>query len=107
MFKGLYISSDASIIEKTKRTTEDDFKQILGGNCYIYSIGNHYKIIYNKHSEEENQFLNSIVYHTNIFGPIIIYNDNKGEKCSLNTIRDTLKNNINNRYFLLDGSKLY
>jgi len=35
----IYISADNKIKEKTKGS-EDDFKEILGGNCDTYSIGN-------------------------------------------------------------------
>src|SRR5215212_6804889 len=89
LFKGIYISADDKIKEKTKGI-EDDFKALLGGNCDTYSIGNGYEIIYNKKSKDENKFLLSNVHYSNIQGPIIIYNTEE-DKVSLEKIRETLK----------------
>ena len=87
--EGIYISEHSDIKEKAKGSI-DYFRNILGGNCNTIQIGNDYKILYNKHSKEDNnKFLLSYVNYMTIKGPIIIYNI-KGNKADLKKIKESL-----------------
>lgn len=90
-FSGMYISAD----NKTKinvKGNENQFKQLIGGNCDIFPIRNDYQIIYDKKSKEINKFLLPYILYSAIQGPIIIYNT-KNLLVSLENIRITFKQN--------------
>ena len=75
---GLYISTDGKKIE-TKNGTENDFIELLCGSISEYLIGENYRILYNKNSNEcVNKFIFfNFIQNVNINGPIIFINDKK------------------------------